>query len=387
MIQSGNSLKSISRKKCFIFFSCFLCVIFTIVFFYWYFVLSRQVSTDDAYVAGNIIGVSSQVGGSVTEINYTNTEYVRRGDILAKLDKTDSLIAFNQAKNNLANVVREIQKFYVLDAQYQANITEARIQYKLASDDYQRRVRLMGNGAISKQDLEHSKYSVLSAKASLDAAIQAYNANKVLIMNTPLERQPQVLQAADNMKQAWLALKRTDIRSPVSGYIAQRNVQVGESINPNQLLMAVVPSQQLWVKANFKETQLTNVHVGQKVILTSDLYGNSVIFHGFVKGITMGTGNAFSLLPAQNASGNWIKVVQRVPVEVVLNKEEIAKYPLRIGLSMNATIYTGEENNRHAPNISTLTSSSPAYASDALVINSQPVDDLIANIIKINRQQ
>lgn len=384
---SGAASKKTSRKKYFIIFFSVMMPVFIGAFLYWYYILNHQVSTDDAYVTGNTNSVSSQVGGSVTAVNYMDTEYVHQGDILVKLDKTDSIIAFNQAKNNLANVVREMHKLYVLDSQYQANIAEVRIQYKQASEDNKRRMRLAANGAISREELDHSKDSVVSAKASLDAAIQAYNANKVLIMNTSLERQPQVLQASDEVKKAWLALQRTDIRSPVTGYIVQRNVQVGETINPAQALMAVVPAQQMWVKANFKETQLTNVHVGQPVTLTSDLYGDNVVYHGYVKGITMGTGSAFSLLPSQNASGNWIKVVQRVPVEVVLDTGEIIEHPLRIGLSMNATIETGEPANAYLPDIPDLTTTPPAYVSDALVINTQPVDTLIANTIKRNGQQ
>jgi len=384
--RSEASEKKKSRKKYFIVFLGIVLPVFIGLFFYWDLVLSRQVNTDDAYVTGNMNAVSSQVNGSVTTINYTDTEFVRKGDIVIGLDKTDSIIAFNQAKNNLANTVREMRKLYVLDSQYLANVNAAKIQAKQASEDYQRRQRLAASGVIAREDLEHAKDSVISSNAALDAAVQAYKANKTLIMNTSLAQQPQVLQAADNMKQAWLALQRTDIRSPVTGYVAQRNVQVGETITPAQPLMAVVPAQQMWVNANFKETQLTDVRIGQPVTLTSELYGDKVIFHGHVKGINMGTGNAFSLLPSQNASGNWIKVVQRVPVNVVLDENELSQHPLRIGLSMNATIDIGASHRKALPELSTVVTSSPAYVSDALVIDTTPVEMEIARIINLNGQ-
>lgn len=386
MERSEASEKKKLRKKYFIVFLGVVLPVFIGLFFYWDLVLSRQVYTDDAYVTGNMNAVSSQVNGSVTAINYTDTEFVRKGDIVIGLDKTDSLIAFNQAKNNLANTVREMRKLYVLDSQYLANVNAAKIQAKQASEDYQRRQRLAASGVIAREDLEHAKDSVISSNAALDAAVQAYKANKTLIMNTSLAQQPQVLQAADNMKQAWLALQRTDIRSPVTGYVAQRNVQVGETITPAQPLMAVVPAQQMWVNANFKETQLTDVRIGQPVTLTSELYGDKVIFHGHVKGINMGTGNAFSLLPSQNASGNWIKVVQRVPVNVVLDENELSQHPLRIGLSMNATIDIGASQRNALPELSTVVASSPAYVSDALVIDTTPVEMEIARIINLNGQ-
>lgn len=382
MTQSGVADKTTSRKKYFFIFFSLLFPVFIAAGLYDYFFLAGQVSTDDAYVSGNTISVSSQVGGSVTAVNYTDTDYVEQGTVLVSLDKTNSLLAFNKAKSQLANVVREMRKLYVLDSQYQANIAAARIQSQQAAEDYQRRERLAGQGIIAQEVLEHAKDSAISAKAALEAAVQAYNANKVLIKNTPLNLQPQVLQAADAVKQAWLDLQRTDIRSPVSGFVAQRTAQVGETIAPAQPLMAVIPAQQMWVKANFKETQLTHVRAGQPVTLTSDLYGSDVVFHGYVKGVTMGTGNAFSLLPSENASGNWIKVVQRVPVEVDLNAEEIRHHPLRIGLSMNATIETDQGKNAQPEDKAAI----PAYRSDALVIDTQPVDALIRTIIDNNGQ-
>ena len=245
---------------------------------------------------------------------------------------------------------------------------------------------LAKQGVISKETLEHTKDTLISSKAALNAAIQAYKANKALVMNTPLNRQPQVIEAADATKEAWLALKRTDIKSPVTGYIAQRSVQVGETVSPGQSLMAVVPARQMWVNANFKETQLTDVRIGQSVNIISDLYGENVVFHGRVTGINMGTGNAFSLLPAQNATGNWIKIVQRVPVEVSLDPKELMEHPLRIGLSMTATIDTKNEDIAEMPELASTVTSMPAYTSKALVIDTSPIEKEISNIISHNGQ-
>lgn len=352
------------------------------LYLYWDLTLSHQVSTDDAYVAGNMNTITPQIDGSVTAVNYTNTNYVRQGDIVVTLDKTDAAIAFSQAKSSLANAVRDMRKLYALDSQYQADIAAAQIQSRQASEDYKRNLALAGKGAIAREGLEHARDSAIRSQSSLNAAIQAYNANRVLIMNTPLDRQPEVLQAAEQVKRAWLTLQRTDIRSPVTGYVAQRNVQVGETVTAARALMTVIPAGQMWVNANFKETQLTHVHVGQRATLTSDLYGESVVFHGEVKGINMGTGNAFSLLPAQNASGNWIKIVQRVPVEIVLDKDELRQHPLRIGLSMTTTINTDEKERAASP-----ASAVPAYASDALVLDMSPINQQIAAIIKRNSQR
>ena len=345
-----------------------------------------MISTDDAYVTGNADPISAQVSGSVTVVNHKDTNYVRQGDILVSLDKTDATIALNKAKNNLANIVRQTNKLYLQDKQYSAEVASARIQYQQSLEDYNRRVPLAKQGVISKEALEHTKDTLISSKAALNAAIQAYKANKALVMNTPLNRQPQVIEAADATKEAWLALKRTDIKSPVTGYIAQRSVQVGETVSPGQSLMAVVPARQMWVNANFKETQLTDVRIGQSVNIISDLYGENVVFHGRVTGINMGTGNAFSLLPAQNATGNWIKIVQRVPVEVSPDPKELMEHPLRIGLSMTATIDTKNEDIAEMPDLASTVTSMPAYTSKALVIDTSPIEKEISNIISHNGQ-
>ncbi|QHB33925.1 EmrA/EmrK family multidrug efflux transporter periplasmic adaptor subunit [Yersinia canariae] len=376
--------KQTSRMVCFTILVVVLFIVFTFAYAYWAMVLKGTISTDDAYVVGNANPISAQVSGSVIVVNDKDTSFVRQGNILVSLDKTDAIIALNKAKHNLANIVRETHKLYLQDKQYNAEVASARIQYQQSLEDYRRRLPLAKNGVISKETLEHSKDTLISNRAGLNAAILAYNANKALVMNTPLNRQPQVMLAADAAKEAWLALQRTDIRSPVTGYISQRIVQVGQTISPGQSLMAVVPAHQMWVNANFKETQLTNIRIGQPVNIISDLYGENVVFHGRIVGIKMGTGNAFSLLPAQNATGNWIKVVQRVPVDVSLDPKELQQHPLRIGLSMAATIDTKNEDISDMPVLASTVTSMPAYVSKALVIDTSPIEKEIKIIISRN---
>lgn len=348
---------------------------------WWYFNSRNVQSTDDAYVMGNQVTISSQVNGSVVSVNYTNTDLVQQGDVLVNLDDTDANLNFKKVKNKLAETVRKTKQIYVNDAQYNANIAQAKIAYQQAQADYQRRTQLMGAGAFSKEDLQHARNAVSSSKAALDVAIEQYRSNRTLIQNSTLEQQPAILLAAEQMREAWLALQRTKIRSPVTGYVAQRNVQVGETLSAGQALLSIVPADQLWIDANFKETQLSGVRIGQKVSVVSDLYGSNVVFDGVVEGINMGTGGAFSVLPAQNATGNWIKVVQRLPVRITLDAEQLKEYPLRIGLSTTVTL---RENNTNGPALSTTQRLKPAYQSQALVLDTSSIDGEIQDIIKAN---
>lgn len=317
-------------------------IIFILLFIaygvYWFMVLRFQEYTDDAYVSGVQVPIIAQTNGNVTQINYENTDLVKAGDVLVILDKTNAQLSYEQAKHELANAVRQTQERYINNDEYKAEIRKNEISLSQAQKDYQRRATLGQKGTISKEDLQHAKEAVQLAQAALDISIQQYNANQALLRNTPLKNQPAIQQAADNVRNAWIALQRTEIRSPMSGFVSRRNVQIGSEVSPQSSLMAIVPTQPVWIDANFKETQLANVRIGQPVSMTSDFYGSDVVYHGTVVGLDMGTGSAFSLLPAQNATGNWIKVVQRLPVRVELDPEQVAKYPLRIGLSMNATI-------------------------------------------------
>ncbi|UBX50533.1 multidrug efflux MFS transporter periplasmic adaptor subunit EmrA [Providencia alcalifaciens] len=348
---------------------------------YWFLVLRFQEYTDDAYVSGLQIPIVAQTTGNVTQVNFENTDLVKAGDVLVVLDKTNAQLAYEQAKHDLASTVRKTKELYINGDQYQAQIQQNRVSLAQAQKDYQRRAALGRSGTISKEDLQHSQEAVQLAQAALDISIQQYNANRALLRNTALKNQPAVQQAADSVRSAWINLQRTEIKSPMTGYVSRRNVQVGSQVSPQSSLMAIVPVQPVWVDANFKETQLENVRIGQPVTINSDFYGSNVSYKGTVVGLDMGTGSAFSLLPAQNATGNWIKVVQRLPVRVELDPEQVAKYPLRIGLSMNVTIDIKDQN---GPVLSEVQRTTPAFESDVLVLKLNDVDQVIDTIISDN---
>lgn len=351
---------------------------------YWFTVLRHHESTDNAYITGNQVIVMSQVPGSVTTVSADNTDYVTAGSLLVQLDKRDAELALDKAQIGLANSVRQTRQQMVNSRQLQAGIDVRRSELSRLQNDLKRREVLGAQNVIGKEELQHARESVVSAKAQLDVATELFNANKAFILDTPLNEQPAVKQAATEVRNAWLALERTDIRSPVDGYVSRRSVQVGAQISPSTPLMAVVPAKGMWIDANFKETQLSAMRIGQPVKVITDFYGDDVVFHGTVTGLDMGTGSAFSLLPAQNASGNWIKVVQRLPVRISLDPAELEQYPLRIGLSGEVTVDT---QNTQGPVLSKNVRTTPAYHTNALGIDMQPADQMIADIIKHNAGQ
>ncbi|WP_393948019.1 multidrug efflux MFS transporter periplasmic adaptor subunit EmrA [Kluyvera intermedia] len=348
---------------------------------YWFLVLRHFEETDDAYVAGNQVQIMSQVSGSVTKVWADNTDYVQQGDVLVTLDQTDAQQAFEKAQTELASSVRQMRQLMINNKQLQANIDIRKTTLSQAQTDLSRRVPLGSANLIGREELQHAKDAVASAQAALNVAIQQYNANQAMILGTKLEDQPTVRQAATDVRNAWLALQRTKIVSPMSGYVSRRSVQPGAQISPTTPLMAVVPASNLWVDANFKETQLAHMRIGQPVTVISDIYGDDVKYTGKVVGLDMGTGSAFSLLPAQNATGNWIKVVQRLPVRIELDANQLAKHPLRIGLSTLVKVNT---TNRDGQILANQLRSSPAYESNAREISLTPVNKLINDIVQAN---
>lgn len=348
---------------------------------YWFLVLRHFEETDDAYVAGNQVQIMSQVSGSVTKVWADNTDYVQQGDVLVTLDQTDAQQAFEKAQTELASSVRQMRQLMINNKQLQANIDIRKTTLSQAQTDLSRRVPLGSANLIGREELQHAKDAVASAQAALNVAIQQYNANQAMILGTKLEEQPTVRQAATDVRNAWLALQRTKIVSPMSGYVSRRSVQPGAQISPTTPLMAVVPASNLWVDANFKETQLAHMRIGQPVTVVSDIYGDDVKYTGKVVGLDMGTGSAFSLLPAQNATGNWIKVVQRLPVRIELDANQLAKHPLRIGLS---TLVKVDTTNRDGQILANQLRSSPVYESNAREISLTPVNKLINDIVQAN---
>lgn len=348
---------------------------------YWLLVLRHHQETDNAYISGNQVQIMSQVSGSVVSVNFDNTDVVKSGDVLVTLDPTDAEQAYEQAKTALANSVRQTHQLIINSKQYQANIALRKTELNQAQSDLKRRVVLGAAAAIGREELQHARDAVDAAQASLDVAIQQYNANQALVLDTPLEKQPAVEQSAAKLRDAWLALQRTKVLSPVSGYVSRRSVQVGAKIANGSPLMAVIPANQMWVDANFKETQLANMRIGQSATVVTDFYGDDVVYQGKVVGLDMGTGSAFSLLPAQNATGNWIKVVQRLPVRISLDAKQLAEHPLRIGLSTTVRVDTANPDGQVLAQIGR---KDPAFVTNALSLDLAPVNQMISDIIHAN---
>ncbi|HFT1601083.1 multidrug efflux MFS transporter periplasmic adaptor subunit EmrA [Klebsiella oxytoca] len=348
---------------------------------YWFLVLRHYEETDDAYVSGNQVQIMAQVSGSVTKVWADNTDYVQKGDPLVTLDQTDAQQAFEKAQTQLAASVRQTRQQMINSKQLQASIEVKKTALSQAQTDLNRRIPLGAANLIGREELQHARDTVASAQAELDVAIQQYNANQAIVLGTKLEQQPAVLQAATEVRNAWLALQRTKIVSPISGYVSRRSVQPGAQITTTTPLMAVVPATNLWIDANFKETQLAHMRIGQPATVISDIYGDDVKYTGKVVGLDMGTGSAFSLLPAQNATGNWIKVVQRLPVRIELDEKQLAEHPLRIGLSTLVEVNTTD---RGGEMLASQVRSAPVYESNAREIGLEPVNKLINDIIQAN---
>jgi len=373
--------KKKTRKNALIFLAVLFVIIGVAYLTYWFLVLRHFQETDDAYIAGNQAQVMAQVSGSVNKVWFDDTDFVKKGDVLVTLDRTDAEQAFEKAQTALATSVRQTHQLKINGRQYQATIGLQKTALEQAQADLRRREPLGASNLIGKEDLQHARDAVATAKAQLDVAMQQYNANQAMILDTSLENQPAVKQNAAALRDAWLALQRTNIISPIDGYVSRRSVQVGSQIGTTTPLLAIVPANNLWVDANFKETQLAGVRIGQPATVVSDIYGDDVVYKGKVVGLDMGTGSVFSLLPAQNATGNWIKVVQRLPVRIELDPQEVAKHPLRIGLS---TLVKIDTSNSEGAVLATSVRSKPAYESDALALDLTPANQLISDIIRAN---
>ncbi|HTI95888.1 MAG TPA: HlyD family efflux transporter periplasmic adaptor subunit [Rudaea sp.] len=308
----------------------------------WWFVFSLREVTDDAYVNGNQVIVSSQVPGTVNEILADDTQRVDAGQVLVKLDPTDSDLALAKAQSALAQAVRQVRQQTQMAGQYDAAIAAQRENVSRAQADLKRREPLLAEHAVAPEEVAHARQAVVDAQAALDAATRQSAAAHALVDGTTIAENPLVQQARAAYREAWVNDHRNAILAPISGYVAQRSVQVGSRVQPGAPLLTIVPLHDLWVDANFKESQLTHIRIGQVAHVHADVYGGDVTYAGHVEGLAAGTGGAFALLPAQNASGNWIKVVQRVPVRIVLNPKQLEKHPLRVGLSTEVTVDTHE---------------------------------------------
>ncbi|MCD2516174.1 HlyD family efflux transporter periplasmic adaptor subunit [Massilia sp. G4R7] len=299
---------------------------------------ARNIETDNAYVGGNLVNVSAQVAGSVVEIRGDETQLVQAGSELVRLDPADAEVALAQAEARLGEAVRAQRERYTGVAQYEAVVEQRRVTLKTAQDDLARRLPLAGENIVSGEDVAHARQAVQDARAAVDVAVKQLAAARAGVSGVAPGEHPAVLAARADYMAAWLAARRNTISAPVTGYVAKRSVQVGSRITPGAPLLSVVPLDQLWVDANFKESELRDIRIGQPATIEADIYGDKVVYHGEVVGLGAGTGSAFSLLPAQNATGNWIKVVQRVPVRISLDPKELQAHPLRVGLSTTVDV-------------------------------------------------
>ena len=362
---------------------------------YWALVLRHHESTDNAYVQGNLVQVTPQVAGTVVAINADDTDMVRPGQTLVQLDAADARVALEQAEAQLAQTVREVRTLFVGNgslsatvALRQADAARAASELSKAEDDVLRRAPLTATGAVSGEEMKHAQSTLQSARSNLTAAQAAVlaardqlSSNQSYTDNTSIESHPNVQRAVARVREAYLALKRADLPAPVGGYIARRNVQVGQRVQAGAPLMSIVPLDQLWVDANFKEVQLQKIRIGQPVKMVADVYGSKVEYDGKVIGLGAGTGAAFALLPAQNATGNWIKVVQRVPVRIALDPAQLKTHPLRIGLSMEAQIDIA---NQDGPSLSESPRSAPLVQTQVFDVAAREADGRVAQIIASN---
>jgi membrane fusion protein (multidrug efflux system) len=362
---------------------------------YWALFQRHFESTDNAYVQAPVVQVTAQAGGTVLAVLADDTDVVKSGQPLVSLDPADAKLALERAESALAQTVREVRTLYANNGTLGANVklreaevTRVQADVARAADDVARRRPLVANGAVAGEEMKHAEAALTaaqsalaSARSGLVAAQEQLASNRVLTEGTTVENHPNVLRAAAAVREAFLALQRAQVPAPVAGQVARRTVQVGQRIAAGTPLMTLIPLEQAWVEANFKEVQLRSMRIGQPVKLTADLYGSKVEYTGRVAGLGAGTGAAFALLPAQNATGNWIKVVQRVPVRVELDARQLAEHPLRVGLSMQAQVDVGVQDG--AP---VLAAGAPRASSHTSVFDSQgaEADKRVHDIISRN---
>jgi len=362
----------------------------------WHWANGRHVeTTDNAYVAGNVVQITPQMGGTVVSIGADDTDYVKAGQLLVQLDPADARVALEQAEAQLAQTVREVRTLYANNATLKAQVSlrsadlaRAQADAARAQDDVNRRTPLMQSGAVGKEEFQHAtaqltaaKSTVAAAQSAVLAAQEQLAASQTQTEGTSIEQHPNVQRAAARVREAYLAVQRSRLVAPLDGHVAKRGVQVGQRVPAGAPLMTLVALNDLWVDANFKESQLQKLRIGQGAELEADVYGTKVVYHGTVTGLGAGTGAAFALLPAQNATGNWIKVVQRVPVRIALDAKEVAEHPLRVGLSMEVKVDTADQSGKTLADTQRTT---PVAATTVFDEQLKSADDEVAQIIAAN---
>ncbi len=350
-------------------------------FLYWVIHGRFHESTDDAYVNGNMILITPQQPGIVTMLLADNTQIVEPGQPLALLDRHDYALGLEQAQANLASAVRDVVQLFLTVEELKAKQAVALAHYERAKLDCEHRSHLVGDGSVSLEEFQHSELTFAAAAASFEEVAREMEKAMAEVAHTTVSTHPRVEQKKAELKTAFLGLHRCTIRAPVRGIITQRSAQVGQWTRANDPLMALVPLDQIWVDANCREVSLKHVRMGQPVELFSDMYGRGETFHGVVVGLNPGTGSVFSILPPQNATGNWIKIVQRVPIKISLDLDEIKVRPLLLGLSMTAVIDTHERSRLRVPHSSLV---QPIYSTEIYTDELQGVEEMIAQIIAQN---
>jgi len=352
-------------------------------------------NTDNAYVAGNVVQITPQMGGTVVAIGADDTDFVKAGQVLVKLDSADARVTLDQAEAQLAQTVREVRALFVnnstLKAQVQtreAELSKMQTDAARAQQDLQRRTPLVASGAIGKEEYQHAQAQAASTQSAVAAALSALTAAREQLSasqtqtdGTTVPAHPSVQRAAAKVREAFLALQRLELLAPVDGHVAKRGVQLGQRVPAGAPLMTLVALNQLWVDANFKESQLESIRIGQPAEMQADVYGTQVVYHGTVVGLGAGTGAAFALLPAQNATGNWIKIVQRVPVRIAIDAKDLAEHPLRVGLSMDVSIDTADQKGKA---LNDTPRTAPAAVTSVFETLSQAADQRVAGIIAAN---
>ncbi len=359
-------------------FTLFLVLAGGMWFLYWFLYLQFHETTDDAYANGNLVGIHSAISGSVVAYYVDDTDFVKEGQILTILDESAYLLAYEKEIASLSATVLQVRQIYDNVHSTQANVESKQIAARRAKYDYENRSQLIASLAISKEDFTHAKDTLANAQSELAQAEAQRQVAIDAAGNTPLEQHPQILEQKSNVRRAYYNLQRCAIYAPASGFVAKRGVDVGEWITPSSNLLSIIPLDYVWIDANFKETQLRNMRIGQPVTVWLDIYGSKVKYTGQVLGLGFGTGSVFSIIPPQNATGNWIKIVQRIPVRISLDPEQLAKFPTRLGLSANVDV---DITNQDLPRLGHAQPSKVVAATQVFEMDYAPVDKVIEEVI------
>ena len=356
-------------------------VVAVLIGVYYLLFMKGHVTTDDAYVNGNLVRLTPQISGTVIAINTDETQYVRQGQVLIQLDPRDAQIAVAQAKASLAETVREVAQLFAEERRDAALVDAEHTQLSQSDQDLTRDNSLRSVHGVSLETLEHDENAVRSARAALQQAQATLASTEAEIEGTTPTTHPRVLQAEANLRAAWLELTRTRVLAPVSGYVVRRSVELGEQVAPSTEMLALVPESSMWVDANFKENQLGSLRIGQPVKVTVDMYGSHVDYHGKVLGLTAGTGSALAVLPTENATGNWIKIVQRLPVRIGLDPAQLNRHPLFLGLSANINV---DVSNLSGSAVSQMPAWPAAQSTDVYADQDDGADKVIDAILSTN---